>query len=430
MTNRRLSRRIIFSAELAAVSVLFLTCLPARAVSPADQQFVHELDHKIETVKIDNEIIERLSVILAREPQVPLLRYLMGRLLERQGYENLAIEQYEKAVELDSNYYPAIFQLFHLGLRLRDKDMVENYLARALKISASDGQRLLKIGMVLERYGRLQDAEKIYEVAFKAPQRSLGVGSSLADLRLSEGRFKDALEAVQVDLKRSPGDVRANTVEGRVLQAMGKQQEAAVSFQRAFKSSPCMYDAAYLTGQSLYELKRYQESLAPSLISLICRKQSKKANQQAKDLLVEIIPHVSDEVVDDAVAECARAMPDGSHERFFRFAMGDVFDRLHKYSRAVEQYRLGVETNTGSPNQLLSRGLYRWALDEELWARDYRQAFYLYQEAFRLAPDDPEIKEGFTRLVRRLKTYDNDLASRIKDQIWHAWLSFTAPQRQ
>ncbi|MBK9145407.1 MAG: tetratricopeptide repeat protein [Candidatus Melainabacteria bacterium] len=429
MTNRRLSRRIILAAELAAVFVL-VTGAPVQAASPADQQFVHELDHKIETVKIDNEIIERLSVLIAKEPQVPLLRYLMGRLLERQGYENLAIEQYEKAVELDNDYYPAIFQLFHLGLRIRDSDLIENYLTRALKISASDGQRLLKIGMVLERYGRLQDAERIYEVAYRAPQRSLGVGSSLADLRLSQGRLKDALEAVQVDLKRSPADVRANTVEGKVLKAMGRKQEAAASFQRAFKASPCLYDAAYLAGQSLYELKRYQDSLPPALLSLVCRKRSKKANQEAKDLLVSIIPNVSEEAVDEAVAECARAMPDGSHERFFRFAMGDVFDRVRKYSRAVEQYRLGVEAPAGSPNQLLSRGLYRWALDEELWARDYRKAFYLYQEAFRLAPDDPEIKGGFMRLVRRLKTYDNDLASRFKDQIWHTWLSFTAPQRR
>ena len=392
----------------------------------ADRQFLIDLDNEIDTVKIEDATIKRLEKMVLQDPSMPVSRYLLGRLFERQGFENLAIEQYEAALEANREFYPAVFSLFSLGLRLRDPEILEPNLKQCLLMSRNDGQRLLRIGMTLERYGRLKDAERIYETAYRAPQRALGVGASLAELRIVQGRFAEALEAVQYDLRRSDTDARANVVKGKILLAMGKSNQAAQSYLKAYRTSACQDDAAYLAARELLRENYCDQALAPALTALICRAAKKDVLEKAKDVLLSVMKKVDDHTAAMAVEQCAMELPNPSYVRFFRFAMGDIYDRLGRPYRAVDQYKKGVQAAVDPDfenNEILSRGLFRWGLDERLWFRDYDRALALFEKARRLSPEDEEIKSNCEILKRRMQVYKNDVAAHMKDAIWKLWMS-------
>lgn len=141
----------------------------------------------------------------------------------------------EKAVELDSQYVPALVYLSHLYLDNKNYADSVPLLERAFEQVPDNHGVLLNLGLSYRGVGRYQDAKRMYELALKempenpAPHMNLGVllGDYLKD-------YDGAIEAFESYIDR--GGDRRDDAEAYIAKVEKEQKKVAKEKKRAAES--------------------------------------------------------------------------------------------------------------------------------------------------------------------------------------------------
>jgi tetratricopeptide (TPR) repeat protein len=418
------------SSVLVLISA-FLLLGPAQAAAPDPSDMSYPaIAKRIRESTATEKDMATLIKIVDKDPSNLQANYLLAQYLDLKGFEQLAIDALNRAIKTDPNYGPAhymrcviFFRMNDLGEAMKEVDICE-------KLLAADGEKLFQIGLALDRTHQKERAKQFFFAAARAGRKGEGYGANLAQIRMAHKKYNEAMEAVEWDLKANPNDARANIVKSEILFKLGRDEEAVQCLVTAARSSPCEQLAANVATRRLLEGKRYKEALGTALLDLLCQKQNPRDMDKAKDVVFDLLTRMPDSESQPIVMSTTTQVEKSWRCRFFRFALADIYDRMNKPFRAIEQYQLGLHSCPAqlSDSVTQARGMYRMGRDYELYIRNYPEALDQYRRAAALAPQDREITQNYLRLKRRMANRKNDFAWKIKDAWYSFWRAFSQVQ--
>lgn len=409
-------KKIVLSLLLLQFSIL-----PAFSIAPADEPKYHLLIKKAESLTFSSNDLADLQKLIAKYPESAELVYLLGRFLEQNGYEILAIDHYTKSARLNPNFLSARFHRLISLLKVNDTQEASIELTECLRLLKNDSKSLVKLATLLESGGHYSLAERVYDAATNAPNALSEVSVLVADARMRQGRLDQALTAVDQAIKKNSQDKEAYYMKGKILYLQNKINPSVESFQKVYEIDPCYKGVAFAVARQHLKVNEKNKALLASMVAVMCFHEDQHQFNEGKKLLeasMRALPQAESKVIVDAFAD---KLNTPSNRVFFRFTMGDIYDRLNQPDNAILQYQLGVAESKNLNKEfavMLSRGLYRWAKDEEIHHRDFKKATELYGVANALAPYDQEIAASNFRLSQKMKIADNDVAGKFKTWLW------------
>lgn len=417
MQFQSLTRPFMVSLVMAA-GVFAFAPISARAISSEDAGYVERTIAGFSSLSGFDEAFQRTNSILEEDQGATRARFLLGMILEKQGYESLAMEQYRQCIKEKPGHFAYNYRLLLVAIKTKDSDTMLSQLARCKQLAGGDGHVLLKLGLTMENAGYSKLADPIYEEAARAKEKAYGVGSSLARLRLKQGRFDEAIKCVNWDLIKEPYDNKANVLKGRILLKLNNSKAATQSFIRAFKADPCEDQVAELVARELVKVGKYEEALLPAFCNFWCNASSREKLEDSKRFARVFIKKVPLKSIQEAVQAAAASAPTPGHRQFFYLAVGGFFDDIGNRKLATSAYEHALAIRTNPPNdQLLARGYYRLGLEKELWLRQPEEALTLYKKSIAIYPDDKEVSLALDRLESRMNNRVKDFAGRLKDAL-------------
>jgi tetratricopeptide (TPR) repeat protein len=190
------------------------------ALALAPDEFVahHYLAHTYETIGRPRDALAQSEIYVRMAPAIPHAHHMHGHDLRWVGRTEEAVAEFERANELEENYY------------------------RSEKISARYDwhhiHNLSLLAMCYETLGQMQSAEKVFREAFALP-----VYSDVAEFNrrewpeflLSRGRYEEALSAAQelAGGQWPMGRFAGHTVAGRALLRLNRLDEAQAELSLA-----------------------------------------------------------------------------------------------------------------------------------------------------------------------------------------------------
>ena len=402
---------------------------PTSAVA-LDEMSLTAIEKRIKESTTNEKDLAELSRLVEAQPGNVQANYVLAQYFELKGFEQLAIEALDRAIKSDPNFGSAHYRRCQIYLRMNEQQQALKDADACAKLLAKDGEKLFQLGLSFDRTGQHERAKQFFALSAKAGRKGEGFGANLAQIRMAHKKFDEALEAVEWDLKTNPDDSRALIIKAEVLSKMGRVEDAVQCYLTAARTAPCEQLAAQTATRQLLTMKRDKEALETALLDLLCMKKQNKDMEASKQVVFDLLQRIPDTDSEKVVLSSSVQVDKSWRCRFFRLALGDIFDRLGRPTRAIAQYQLGLHNCPAQISDTLThaRGLYRLGRDYELHFRNYREALDLYRRASALAPQDEEITRNYVRLSRKIKNRKNDLAWKIKDAWYSFWQAFSPVQ--
>jgi tetratricopeptide (TPR) repeat protein len=122
--------------------------------------------------------------------------------------------------------------------------------------------RTIEEGMLLQRQGKLAEAEKIFNRILKTLPDQFETLQLLAELKMTRGKPGEAFRHMSAAVAARPNAVDARIHLGHVLRALKRDADALASFDKALAIDPASVDALGNRGDVLLALRRPAEALA------------------------------------------------------------------------------------------------------------------------------------------------------------------------
>lgn len=411
-----MQKKIVLSLLLLQIGIL-----PAFSISTTDEPKYDLLIKKAESLTFASTDLPELQKLIAKYPDSAELVYLLGRYLEQTGYESLAIDSYTRSANLNPNFLSARFHRLISLLKVHDTEEASKELTECLRLLKNDSKSLVKLATLLESGGHYRLAERVYDTATNAPNALSEVSVIVAEARLRQGRLDQALAAVEQGIKKNPNDKEANLLKGKILHLQNKPDASFQSFQKVYEIDPCHEGVSLVIARHNLRKNENDKALLASIAAAMCYRENQYRFNDAKKYLesaMKALPEAERKAIVDAFAF---KLNSPASRAFFRFTMGDIYDRINRNEEAIIQYQLGVAESKNLNNEfapVLARGLYRWGKDEETIHRDFNKACELYKLANSLAPYNQEIATSLSRLMQKMGNADNDVAAKFKTWLW------------
>ena len=205
--------------------------------------------------------VEWISRAIDREPR-PEYFYSLGRTLNQQGRHEDALKAFDKAIELK----PDVAGLWRsrgdaLADLQRQADALLSY-QRALDFDPNHWDAAYKSGFLLHEMGRMEEAiSYLNRCEVLRPNHGLTLQMRAICLHYLK-RFDEAL----VDARRAqaldPTNAALCNIVGKILQSIGREEEALEWFDLSLEISPDFRHALHNKAASLAKIRRLDEAFA------------------------------------------------------------------------------------------------------------------------------------------------------------------------
>ena len=176
---------------------------------------------------------------LARDPRLGLAHHALGLALDSKGQVTPALQAYLRAAELEPDPTSAVASAAYLM-------QVQGHLADALEANLrvlKDGGESpnyleVQIGMTLGLLGFERAAEVWFERAVELRPDNVFAAGSYAQMRLSQGRLREADEIATAALQRGIRRPELPAIRGTVALMKGDEAKAEAFFKEALAIDP------------------------------------------------------------------------------------------------------------------------------------------------------------------------------------------------
>ena len=201
----------------------------------------------------------------------------LGTALRSIGREGDAIEQFQRAIQIDPNFAGAYASLGGV-LKSQGKvsESIEQY-RHAVQIDPKYSWGHYVLANALRAGGQLDEAIAHYHQALDINPKMLQIHDDLATALRSAGRIGEALDEYQLAVQFKPKSAKPHYNMGESLVELGRLDEAIEQFRYAIQNQP-NYVRAY-------------ESLGRSLIAKRQFADARLATSRALELLSDVDPH-------------------------------------------------------------------------------------------------------------------------------------------
>src|SRR6266571_3266343 len=227
-------------------------------------------------------------------------------------------------------------------------------------------------------YGRSELANKAieeYRAAIEADPTSEYLTSGLAELYAKTGRIRDAVVEAQDIIKKSPNNLEARRLLGRIyLRSLGDMQSGSGSesvlklaidqYEQIIRLQPDSMDDHLLLGR-LYRLNNDLQKAENEFKTAI-------RLQPGSEEAVTTLAYLYNELGDTTrAAQVLSAVPDAARSAKLYSALGYTYEQQKQYKNAIEAYRHAIELDRdnldairGLAQNLLNDGQTDAALDQ------------------------------------------------------------------
>jgi tetratricopeptide (TPR) repeat protein len=180
---------------------------------------------------------------IARNPHCWLAHSNFGVVLARRGQSELAIAEFQKALEINPDYAQAHYNLGNSLLGRHQVDAAIAHYQKALEIKPDHAEAHNNLGNVLLGRGQLEAAIDHYQKALKAPNFAeapdfAGAHNNLAMALAGRGQIDAAIDHYEKALEIKPDFAPAHKNLADILAGRGQFDLAIVHYQKALEIKP------------------------------------------------------------------------------------------------------------------------------------------------------------------------------------------------
>lgn len=235
------------------------------------------------------------------------------------------------------------------------------------------------LGLALQRFGDLEEAEKVFRRGLELDPRDKKVLHSLAEVVRLQGRHEESLQWYDAVLRRDRKYAKANVGKGDALFQLQRYDEAAAFLVGGLSLRPDMPQAPMihtLIGEAAQKLGRFEEARRHFEAALRIMPDLARANSGLIDLLLEWQP-----------AEETRRQLQVVRERYAGDAGGlygiaEVFRQRKRYAEALAWYDATFEIDPDHAQAHAGRG------DALFHLKRYEEAVRSLGRAVELEPEN------------------------------------------
>jgi tetratricopeptide (TPR) repeat protein len=199
--------------------------------------------------------------ILAKTPDAPQARNMLGLELQSQGKLDQAISQYRRALQVKPNYVEAHNNL-GIALQLQGKlDEAINHYRRALQIDSSYVEAYYNMGITFRAQGKHDEAISCYRQTLLLKPYHVEAHSNLGSVLSAQGKFEEAIKHFRQALQIKPNFAEVHYNLGLALKSQGKPDEAIKHFRQALQVKPDLAEAHNNLGLALTMTGKLDEAI-------------------------------------------------------------------------------------------------------------------------------------------------------------------------
>ena len=201
--------------------------------------------------------------ILSLHPTHPEALHLLGLTAYQQADTLRAIELISQAISYDKTGKPLYH--YNLGLVLEKEGRLheaESAYVEALRLNPSYVEAQSNLGNVWRSQGRLKEAAQAFQTVLRMTPRSVEAHNNLGVIFKELGDSDRAIDEYRAALQLNPGHAEALNNLGVALKEQGKLEEAKTSFQQALSHKPHYANAQYHLGLVYLWQQQPEEALA------------------------------------------------------------------------------------------------------------------------------------------------------------------------
>jgi Flp pilus assembly protein TadD len=227
--------------------------------------------------------VQSLESRLKINPQDAALHVDLGRAYANYAIDDLALEQFTRALNLDPNSLDALQGLTKLARKHPEQLAALAPVARAFaEHHPNDAAALSTAGSVLDDSGDLAAAEHLYRLALDLEPRAAWLHNNLGFNLLLQGRLPEAVVELRHALKLDPTSVTTRNNLGVALARQGDPTAALRTFQESGSDRAVAHNNLAV---ALMEQDRLEESRAELMEALKARNLFEPALENFKLLL-------------------------------------------------------------------------------------------------------------------------------------------------
>ena len=223
--------------------------------------------------ELDNaiEIYRRIEKSYPGNPQVPVL---LGRLFFQQNQRAAARSEFEKALQSQPDYLPAVEQLVNLDLAEKHYTAALQRVQQLVVKNPNRAALQLLLGTTLAAQGETNEAESALLTAIKLQPESQAAYLMLAQLYILSGQNQKALADLQVALSKDPNNVAALMLKGMIYASQRDYDNARDAYEQLLAIAPdngmalnnlaCVYADNLDQLDKAYPLARQARAVAPA----------------------------------------------------------------------------------------------------------------------------------------------------------------------
>jgi protein O-mannosyl-transferase len=176
--------------------------------------------------------------VVSKNPRNLRGRTNLGLAMQNEGWRELAIEQYLKALRLNPDYAVAHHNLANALQDLGRTEQAIAHYQEALRINPDYAFAHNNLGLVFENQGRLDEAVDHYREALRINSNYLNAHYNLGNALLKQGKIDQAIEQYREVLKLNPGSADAQNNLGVALLQKGDIRGAINQFREVLRIYP------------------------------------------------------------------------------------------------------------------------------------------------------------------------------------------------
>ncbi len=285
-----------------------------------------------------DKALKAIGGLEKKQPDKPLAGYLRGRTLLAKRDIAGARKSFERALEIDPDYFPAVASLAGLDMTDKKPDDAKKRFEAVLAKNPKNGQAWLALAEVAARSGAATDeVAKLIGNAVAANPADVASHLLLIDFYLRNKEVKRASSTAQNAVAALPGSPEILEALGRTQQAAGEFNQAIATYNKLAGMQP-LSPQPHMRLADVHMAEKNREAAAQSL---------RKGLEIKPDLLeaqrVLIVLDVDGKRFQDALTTARTVQKQRPKEAAGYVLEGDINASQKKWDSAATAYRAGLK---------------------------------------------------------------------------------------
>lgn len=383
------------------------------------------------------EAIQIINDFLKDQPDSAPAHELLGAALALMGNLEGGLAELQRSVALDPKQYTAYTKIGDILLAQGKDDMAKRALVKAEEIAPDDRRTQQRLGLLLEKEGKIDQAIDHYEKGIKGTNAGyLGVKINLARLYNQSGAFDSAKELLEPALAAGKShDAVAQTILGTSYLGLGMLDQAIRQFEAAKVTEPS-YEGSHLgLGIAYRAVGQYDKSvIALGEVIKLKPKWSTgyfqlgesyfamgRFNEAAEQFekSAELSPHpmMSEKRMadaqaalgnlDKAIAIYGKLTQIPPVAPLVSLALGNAYQLNGQIDQARKTFQALVKSHPKRPEAYLALG------EHFGYVRDYGKAITTFQNGLKIAPKHTQLLKALSIAYIRVDDYDHAIQNAL-----------------